>query len=583
MSDQPLIRILMVADHPEDIRLLEDMLANAGTDQFTLQHVSSITHAVDTLAQQRYDVLLLDLSLPDGHGFSNINKIQATAPNLPVIILSSISDEQLALRAVMAGAQDYLVKQRDDVHLLMRAMRYAIERKHIDRRLLYLAHYDNLTNLPNRTLFRDRMNRALSHAQRTARRVALLFLDLDHFKAINDSLGHDAGDDLLVAVARRLETCVRKNDTVARLGGDEFTAILENIDHADDAAAVAQKIVDTLSRSFYINGQELFVTVSIGIALFPTCGLDPATLIKNADTALYSAKDNGRSCFKFYNSQMHAMASEHLSMVTALRHALPRNEFQLEYQPQIDPRTHHVIGVEALLRWNHPEHGTLMPTTFIPLLEHSGMIVEVGEWALRTACLQQKAWINAGMPPLRMCVNTSARQFRQTEFVRRVATIVAETGADPTQLQFEVTESLLIDNVAATTAKLRALRAIGIQIAIDDFGTGYCSLNYLKLFPLHVLKLDRTFIKDIESRSNDAAIVTAMIALGHSLDMEVIAEGVETQGQLTFLRGQGCDAVQGFLYSEPMSAEALPLWLSEFVEQARSLTRNNISSASGYR
>ena len=583
MSDQPLIRILMVADHPEDIRLLEDMLANAGTDQFTLQHVSSITHAVDTLAQQRYDVLLLDLSLPDGHGFSNINKIQATAPNLPVIILSNISDEQLALRAVMAGAQDYLVKQRDDVHLLMRAMRYAIERKHIDRRLLYLAHYDNLTNLPNRTLFRDRMNRALSHAQRTARRVALLFLDLDHFKAINDTLGHDAGDDLLIAVARRLETCVRKNDTVARLGGDEFTAILENIDHADDAAAVAQKIVDTLSRSFCINGQELFVTVSIGIALFPTCGLDPATLIKNADTALYSAKDNGRSCFKFYNSQMHAMASEHLSMVTALRHALPRNEFQLEYQPQIDPRTHHVIGVEALLRWNHPKHGTLMPTTFIPLLEHSGLIVEVGEWALRTACLQQKAWVDAGMPPLRMCVNTSARQFRQTEFVRRVATIVAETGADPTQLQFEVTESLLIDNVAATTAKLRALRAIGIQIAIDDFGTGYCSLNYLKLFPLHVLKLDRTFIKDIESRSNDAAIVTAMIALGHSLDMEVIAEGVETQGQLTFLRGQGCDAVQGFLYSEPMSAEALPLWLSEFVEQARSLTRNNISSASGYR
>ncbi len=583
MSDQPLICILMVADNPGDIRLLEDMLANAGTNQFTLQHVSSIKHAVDILAQQRYDVLLLDLSLPDGHGFSNIAQIQATAPHLPVIVLSSISDEQLALQAVMAGAQDYLVKQRDDAHLLVRAMRYAIERKHIDHRLLYLAHYDNLTNLPNRTLFRDRMSRALSHAQRTARRVALLFLDLDHFKAINDTLGHDAGDDLLIAVARRLETCVRKNDTVARLGGDEFTAILENIDHADDAAAVAQKIVDTLSRSFCINGQELFVTVSIGIALFPTCGLDPATLIKNADTALYSAKDNGRSCFKFYNSQMHAMASEHLSMVTALRHALPRGEFELEYQPQIDPRTHHVLGVEALLRWNHPEHGTLTPTTFIPLLEHSGMIVEVGEWVLRTACIQQKAWINAGMPPLRMCVNTSARQFRQAEFVRRVAAIIAETGADPTQLQFEVTESLLIDNVAATTAKLRALRAIGIQIAIDDFGTGYCSLNYLKLFPLHVLKLDRTFIKDIESHSNDAAIVTAMIALGHSLDMEVIAEGVETQGQLAFLRGQGCDAVQGFLYSEPLSAEELPLWLSEFVLQARSLTRNSISSASGYR
>ncbi|MBI3773949.1 MAG: EAL domain-containing protein, partial [Gammaproteobacteria bacterium] len=328
---------------------------------------------------------------------------------------------------------------------------------------------------------------------------------------------------------------------------------------------MAQKIVDSMSRSFHLEGQELFVTVSIGIALFPTCGLDPATLIKNADTALYSAKDNGRSCFKFYNSHMHNRASERLSMVTALRHALPRGEFRLEYQPQIDPRTQRVLGVEALIRWNHPEQGELLPTTFIPLLEDNGMIVEVGEWALRHACLQLKAWRNAGLPPLRMCVNISARQVRQADFVRRVANIINETGIDPAFLQFEVTESLLIDNVAATTAKLRALRGLGIQIAIDDFGTGYCSLNYLKQFPLHVLKLDRSFIKDLEARSNDAAIVTAMIALGHSLDMEVVAEGVETEGQLMFLRGQGCDAVQGHLYSKPMAPEAFPTWLSGFM------------------
>ena len=583
MSDQPLIRILMVVDDLGDIRLAEEMLTASDTNQFSLEHVGSIKHALENIAQHRYDVLLLDLSLPDGHGLSNVSQIQALAPGLPVIILSSVRDEQLALQAVKAGAQDYLVKGRGDAHLLTRAIRYAIERKQVDGRLIYLAHYDSLTNLPNRALFRDRMTRALAHAQRNARRVALLFLDLDHFKAINDTLGHDVGDELLISVARRLETCVRKNDTVARLGGDEFTAIIENIDNADDVAAVAQKIVETMSRSFRLDGHELFVTVSIGIALFPTCGLDPATLIKNADTALYSAKDNGRSCFKFYNSQMHTMASEHLSMVTALRHALPRGEFLLEYQPQIDPRTHRVLGVEALLRWNHPEQGALPPTTFIPLLEHSNLIVEVGEWVLRTACLQLKAWTDAGLPPLRMCVNTSARQFRQPEFVRRVATIVAETGADPAYLQFEVTESLLIDNVAATTAKLRALRSIGIQIAIDDFGTGYCSLNYLKLFPLNVLKLDRTFIKDLEARSNDAAIVTAMIALGHSLDMEVITEGVETQGQLMFLRGQGCDGVQGFLYSKPLAAGALPVWLSDFTMQVRSLARNSTSSASGYR
>ena len=583
MSDQPLIRILMVVDDLGDIRLAEEMLTASDTNQFSLEHVGSIKHALENIAQHRYDVLLLDLSLPDGHGLSNVSQIQALAPGLPVIILSSVRDEQLALQAVKAGAQDYLVKGRGDAHLLTRAIRYAIERKQVDGRLIYLAHYDSLTHLPNRALFRDRMTRALAHAQRNARRVALLFLDLDHFKAINDTLGHDVGDELLISVARRLETCVRKNDTVARLGGDEFTAIIENIDNADDVAAVAQKIVETMSRSFRLDGHELFVTVSIGIALFPTCGLDPATLIKNADTALYSAKDNGRSCFKFYNSQMHTMASEHLSMVTALRHALPRGEFLLEYQPQIDPRTHRVLGVEALLRWNHPEQGALPPTTFIPLLEHSNLIVEVGEWVLRTACLQLKAWTDAGLPPLRMCVNTSARQFRQPEFVRRVATIVAETGADPAYLQFEVTESLLIDNVAATTAKLRALRSIGIQIAIDDFGTGYCSLNYLKLFPLNVLKLDRTFIKDLEARSNDAAIVTAMIALGHSLDMEVITEGVETQGQLMFLRGQGCDGVQGFLYSKPLAADALPVWLSDFTMQVRSLARNSTSSASGYR
>jgi len=569
MSDQLLIRVLMVEDNPSDIRLVEEMLAESGASQFSLDHAGSIKHALEHLTQHRYDVLLLDLSLPDGRGLSNVNKIQATAPELPIIVLSTINDEQLALQAVKTGAQDYLVKGRGDAHLLIRAMRYAIERKHVDGRLIYLAHYDALTSLPNRVLFRDRMTRALAHAQRNARRVALLFLDLDHFKTINDTLGHDAGDELLVAVARRLETCVRKNDTVARLGGDEFTAILENIDAADDAAAVAQKIVDTMSRSFRVGGQEFFVTVSIGIALFPTCGLDHATLIKNADTALYSAKDNGRSCFKFYNSQMNTMASEHLSMVTALRHALPRGEFQLQYQPQIDPRTHRVLGVEALLRWNHPEQGLQPPTTFIPLLEDSGMIVEVGEWVLRNACLQSKAWMDAGLPPLRMCVNASARQFRQTDFVRRVATIVAETGVDASHLQFEVTESLLIDNVAATTAKLRALRSIGIQIAIDDFGTGYCSLNYLKQFPLHVLKLDRTFIKDIELRSNDAAIVTAMIALGHSLDMEVVAEGVETEGQLMFLRSQGCDAVQGFLYSEPMAADALPNWLAGFTARSR--------------
>jgi diguanylate cyclase (GGDEF)-like protein len=407
------------------------------------------------------------------------------------------------------------------------------------------------------------MTRAFAHAQRHGHSIALMFLDLDHFKSINDTLGHDAGDRLLKTVARRLESCVRKNDTIARLGGDEFTIVLEDVSNAEDIASVAQKILDTMSRSFALDSHEVFVTVSIGIAFYPTCGLDPVTLIKNADTALYAAKEHGRSCFKFYNPQMHLMASERLATVTALRHAVQRREFVLHYQPLVEPRTQRVTGVEALLRWNHPSKGLVSPNHFIPLLEETGLIITVGEWVLRAACTQAKSLAEQGMPPVRMNVNVSMRQFQQPDFVNHVANILEETGADPRMLQIEVTESVLADNVPATTAKLRALRAIGIKTAIDDFGTGYCSLSYLKQFPIHGIKIDRTFIKDIETGSNDAAIANAIIALGHSLSMEVVAEGVETESQLTFLKGQGCDIVQGFFYSEPLPANALTTWLRE--------------------
>jgi diguanylate cyclase (GGDEF)-like protein len=562
MSDQPVIRVLLVEDNQGDARLIQEWLAEAGAVQFEVTHLGLIRQALDRLSKHAFDVLLLDLSLPDGRGLSNLNQIQAIAPNLPVIIVSNNHDEQLALHAVKAGAQDYLVKGRGDGHVLARVMRYAIERKRVDERMAYLAHYDVLTGLPNRVLFRDRLTRAFAHAQRHGHNIALMFLDLDHFKSINDTLGHDAGDQFLKAVARRLENCVRRNDTIARLGGDEFTVILEDVNDSNDVVAVADKIVDAMSRSHPLEGHEVFVTVSIGIALYPSSGLDAATLIKNADTALYNAKEHGRSCYRFYNPQMHVMASERLAMVTALRHAVRRQEFVLHYQPQLDPRTQRVHGVEALLRWNHPENGLISPSQFIHLLEDTGLIITVGEWVLRDACRQQRALQDAGMP-VRMSVNVSMRQFRQPDFVDRVAGVVRESRIDPQFLQLEVTESLLVDNVSATTAKLHALREIGIRISIDDFGTGYCSLSYLKQFPLQTLKLDHTFIKDIEHRSNDAAIANAIIALGHSLNMEVVAEGVETERQLDFLRGQGCDAVQGFLYSEPMPAHALPTWLRE--------------------
>lgn len=561
------IRVLLVDDNPADAGFVEAMLSETQPGSFIVTHTRLMKNALEKLALHSYDVLLLNLSLPDGRGLGNLNQLQAMAPELPTIVLSNNHDETLALQAVKAGAQDYLMKGQGDAHLLIRAIRYAIERKHADERLALLAQYDNLTGLPNRALFRDRMTRALAHAQRGTRAVALLFLDLDHFKSINDTLGHDAGDQLLQIVAQRLEPCVRKNDTVARLGGDEFTIIIEDVVNASDVAAVAQKIIDVMSRSFSLDGHEVFATVSIGVALYPTCGRDAKTLIKNADIALYSAKEQGRSCFRFYDPQMHTQAAERLSLITALRHAVRRGEFVLHYQPQLEARGTHVCGVEALLRWQHPTQGLLPPNLFIHLLEETGLIIEVGEWVLRTACLQQRAWIDAGLPALRMSVNASMRQFRQHDFVRRVGTIVYETGINPAQLQLEVTESLLVDDVVTTTAKLRALHGIGIQISIDDFGTGYCSLSYLKQFPMHSLKLDRTFIKDIETHSKDAAIAHAIIALGHSLNMEVVAEGVETQHQMNFLCAQGCDAVQGFLYAEPMPEQELSRWCRQFIYQ----------------
>jgi diguanylate cyclase (GGDEF)-like protein len=563
MAQESTIRVLLVEDNADDVAHFQQLVGDSSAGRIALTTVGLIRDALNELSQNAHDILLLDLTLPDGRGLSNLNQVQAIAPTMPVIVISNLNDERLALHAVKAGAQDYLVKGRIDSHVLVRVMRYAIERKRVDERLAYLAHYDVLTELPNRTLFRDRMTRAFAHAQRYGHSIALLFLDLDHFKSINDTLGHDAGDQLLKTVARRLESCVRKNDTIARLGGDEFTIVLEDVSSADDIASVAQKILDTMSRSFALDSHEVFVTVSIGIAFYPSCGLDPVTLIKNADTALYAAKEQGRSCFKFYNPQMHLMASERLATVTALRHAVQRKEFVLHYQPLLEPRAGRIHGVEALLRWNHPGKGLISPGQFIALLEDTGLIITVGEWVLRAACAQARSLAEQGLPALRMNVNVSMRQFRQPDFVNRVANIIEETGADPKMLQIEVTESVLADNVPATTAKLRALRAIGILTAIDDFGTGYCSLSYLKQFPIHSIKIDRTFIKDIETGSNDAAIANAIIALGHSLSMEVVAEGVETENQLAFLKGQGCDIVQGFYYSEPMPGDALPTWLRE--------------------
>jgi len=437
------------------------------------------------------------------------------------------------------------------------------EQRQAQERLNFLAFNDNLTGLPNRLLLTDRLRQAMLESERYNRLVAVLFLDLDRFKLVNDTLGHDAGDRLLKDVAKRLSDCVRPGDTVARLGGDEFTVVLANVAHEDDVGRVAQKIFNVFAQPFLLAGQELFVSPSIGIALYPLDDVEPAALLKNADAAMYHAKDSGRNNFQFFTPELNQRAVRRLGLETALRHALERQEFVLHYQPQVDLSNGRIIGMEALIRWQREGTGLVSPLEFIPLAEDTGMIVPIGEWVLRTACTQNRAWQKAGLPALNMSVNVAARQFQQQNLAEVVARVLRETGLDPRWLSLEITESTVMHDAGAAIETLRQIGALGVGLSVDDFGTGHSSLSYLKRFPLHFLKIDKSFIDDITTDPNNAAITTAIISMAGSLELKVIAEGVETLAQLNFLRTHGCDAMQGYYFSKPLPAAALAALLAE--------------------
>jgi diguanylate cyclase (GGDEF)-like protein len=436
-------------------------------------------------------------------------------------------------------------------------------RKRAEEELLRLANHDALTLLPNRLLLQDRLSRAIVHGHRTGRQVAVLFIDLDRFKNINDSLGHDVGDQVIVEAARRLSASLRESDTVARQGGDEFVVVLADVADAEDVALVAQKILDSLFQPMLLQGQEIFPTGSLGISIYPRDGVDSRTLLKNADTAMYRAKAAGRNNFQFYARDMSVRARDHLKLEGALRRALERNEFVLHYQPQIDIKTGTVVGVEALLRWQpQGRQDMIAPVEFIPIAEETGLIVPIGEWVMATACAQHKAWRDAGLPPLRMSVNLSARQFQRQDLVRQVARLLREKECDASGLALEITESAVMENPEAAAETLRQLSDMGVHLAIDDFGTGYSSLSYLKRFPIHALKIDRSFVRDITADADDAAIVKSVIALAHSMKLDVIAEGVETVNQLDFLNDQGCDQMQGYYFSKPLPANQIECLLA---------------------
>ncbi|MBF2019534.1 MAG: EAL domain-containing protein [Hydrococcus sp. C42_A2020_068] len=428
------------------------------------------------------------------------------------------------------------------------------ERKRIEEILQYQAFHDALTELPNRSLFHEQLALAIANAHRNQTQMAVIFLDLDCFKNINDTLGHSIGDRILQLFAKRLNACLREGDTIARWGGDEFTILLPHIKNIEEAAKLAERLLGEIKQPFEVGEHKLYVKSSLGIAIYPQDGEDPETLLKNADAALYRSKEQGRDRYQFYSSTMTSKVSEWLRLEHLLHQALVNDELFLVYQPQLDLESGKIFGMEALLRWHNPELGLVSPAKFIPLAEDNGLIVPIGEWALKSVCAQIKAWQLLGIEPFKVSVNLSARQFQNANLVEMVTQILQETEIDPQWLELEITETIIMQNVNFARRALERLQQIGVRISLDDFGTGYSSLSYLKQFPFHTLKIDQSFVRDLKENSRDTAIISAVIALGRGLNLRVIAEGVETQQQLELLRNLQCEAIQGYWLSKPLIA-----------------------------
>jgi len=518
----------------------------------------------------------INRALAQLHGYRSPEEFMAEVQNVPAQLFVDpnrmIEVAKLAARGeVVHGAEVEVYckdRSRKWVRMSQRAVRDVYndirnyegtveditERKTAEERIQFLAYYDSLTELPHRALLQDRLGNALAHAQRRNEKVALLFLDLDRFKIINDSFGHSFGDIVLKEVAKRLKQCTRAQDTVARVGGDEFLIMLNKVEGVADAAIAAERVMQAMGAEFVIQGHSLGMSCSIGISIFPEHGSDGESLIKNADAAMYFAKDAGRNDVRFFTKEMNAQATERLALESALRLALDKGEFFLAYQPQMEIATGSIIGLEALIRWQHPELGLVPPDKFIPIAENNGLILQIGEWVLRTACAQARQWWDDGLPPVPIAVNVSAIQFRQENFSTLVKNVLLETGLSSEFLELELTESLLLSNEDVMFAVLQELRELGVKLAIDDFGTGYSSLSYLKQFRVNKLKIDRSFIRNIVFDPGDAAITTAIISMAKSLNLKVIAEGVENEAQMSFLRAHGCDEIQGYYFSKPITA-----------------------------
>jgi len=559
---------LLIEENEVDVRLLKESLKIARAEKYEFTTAVTLKAGLAYLEDERFDVVITELNLPDGKGIGTITHIQEQEQSVPVVVLSDQDSEELALQVVQQGAQDYLVKGQGDGFLICRAIEYAIERKRNEQGLSYLANYDSLTGLANRLLFRERLDRALIRADRNKTLVALLVIDLDRFKNINDTLGHDTGDKLLIEVADRLEQCTRDGDTIARLGGDEFTIIMEDVKTFEDAVKIVDKILNQMKNAFDLSSREIYVSLSIGISIYPLDDTDSGHLLKNADSAMYSAKAGGRNGYRFYTSDMNKTLMLNLNMEAKLRRAIERQEFVLNYQPKFDINTQELLGAEALIRWVSPDEGVISPALFIPLAEDSGLIGVITDWVIKEACMQNSSWQQEGYAPIRMAINISPRQFEQENIARRIFNQIICSDLAPKYVELEITEGALMDDVEKSNDILKELKGRGIHISIDDFGTGYSSLSYLKKFHINTLKIDQSFVRDIMEDSDDAAIVSAVIAMAKSLRLNVIAEGVETTEQLNFLAAKGCNEAQGYLLGKPVSADEFTQFFDNKLESS---------------
>ena len=587
---------ILVADDDMNVRLLSRQCLES--EGMIVVEAADGHEALDAFVRERPDLVFLDVEMPGMTGLEVCRRIRAMpqGESVPIMIVTGSDDRQSIDDGFDAGATQYKTKPVNwsllgrDVQYMLRASNAFNSLKRQEDRLRYLAYFDPLTSLPNRRSFNEQLNRILKRCQRLGTLSALLFIDLDNFKRINDSIGHGRGDRLLVEISKRLINELRQDDAIsyfseesaedehdgnpeiARLGGDEFTVVLADVQHTDDVERVAKRIMKSLSEPIALQTHNPVVTPSIGIALYPQDGEDADSLVRNADTAMYAAKADGRACFRFYNEEMNARSVEHLKLEEDLREAMRNDQLELRYQPQVETITGSVVSLEALVRWKHPERGMISPAEFIPVAESTGQIIELGEWVLKEVARHCVHWDSLGLASFRVCVNISPLQFNQPDLLHYIKGFLLRSGLDPERLELELTEGAIMTDGENNILKLTQLKSLGLDLAVDDFGTGYSSLSYLRRFPINTLKIDQSFVADMNT-ADGAAIVDAIIALAKTLNMRSIAEGIETEQQLAYLANRGVDLMQGYYFARPLYPEDVPNALlqdySEAIRQAR--------------